>query len=350
MPPPSIHFEEETQTTSNSRPLAERKAKAVAEKSTATVSSGRQQYDVYEAVDLLQQHGDDDFNEEGNDDEEEGWEKEVTYDQEIDGETLAPTSDFASEFEYLSTTKSSRCPQWQADATKVLFENAWKARSLSLDMEAQDLALGVAKMKIDLYEYDINSAIGNLASNHVKRYKSAKYCSEFRFWTRKYTGAYRKIENTLKEKERNCNELITLGERKKMLESKLNKSQIRTYDDWKRRERYKMHYNEADAMTRAKLAGDKILSIARQALNEPYLEMKNLTIAEIEYYSRGLDKKRTNEGEGEDAVSRESIKKYLKQYLGKDDKEINEFSRLRLDCRVNKYKEKRKLERQQNTR
>lgn len=118
---------------------------------------------------------------------------------------------------------------------------------------------------------------------------------------------------------------LTLQEFKRTLLSKIAKSEMRTYADWK------AHTSEAEALTKAKLAGKMIQSIAREARKDPNLKMKDLSMAEIEFYSREFE---IDSKQKEHEVSRESVKRYLQRYLGKDEKDLNEFSVLRYNWKT----------------
>lgn len=253
-----------------------------------------------------------------------------------------PVRDLSNDFAYLSSTKSSRLTPEEDEANKRLFEKGWKARHLSCDMDARDLAMGVVKMKVDLLEYNMASTMGMLASKHVKRYKNRKYWSQYRFWARRYTSILEHKEESIQNKEILTGIEVPLEEKKRILWKRIGTAQMKTYDDWKEHSKKQIFPTEVLAMKKAKLAGKVIESIARDASGNDDLKIEELSIAEIEYYSRSLNLDYTIPKE--ERISKESVKRYLRKCLDKSLNDVDEFSRLRLDYKVNYFAQKQNEE------
>lgn len=211
---------------------------------------------------------------------------------------------------------------------REILDRLWEENGLNVQMKPQDLALAVARIKIAWMEAD-DYVIGTIASEKVRsETDDADYFKRYRLFATKYSKKIGTVKRQFKDEHPECTE----EELCKQLEKQIGTLQSRKYGKESHSNGYRLTARESKAHKLALQAGAKLQEAVCSALGDPHVDMKTLTMAQIELYSRKLSiYSDTPNGR---MASTFALKRYLKKYLGKSTKELEDFAMLRSDYQI----------------
>lgn len=229
----------------------------------------------------------------------------------------------------VSKTQAERQRQ---EETRQDFDSAFQARGLSYNMDPKKLALAIVKIKIDL---GLNISVGQIASNRVKAHLHKEAFDQYQIWNLKFS---RKV-GQLKKQIDTMPIYITEEERWKAVSERTG-----DYAGWGYEGRKRQHPSllavERDADQKAMecwlLLVEKFPThLQRLAATHP----KNISVAEIERYSRNLRYKMATQ-----STTAGYIKRYMGRMLDKDKTKLMKFSSLRYKYRLEEKVRMRQIE------
>lgn len=202
------------------------------------------------------------------------------------------------------------------DELRVVLYKKWKHDRLKFDMQPHELALAVTRIKIKWLGEDA-ALIGTLASEKVKRNTSEAYYKRYRLAAARYRSKLSMARKKINE------EFADLREEDKaiMLCKAVGTLKSRTYDHLSNEEKVKITSRQARSIKNALQAGKELNKIACKRMRVPKFDLEELSISQLEVYSRqlivpNLDAK----------SSTKALKGFLKMYLGKSDADLEQFS------------------------
>lgn len=221
-----------------------------------------------------------------------------------------------------SNVSKTQADKQRQDKIRREFDAAFRDNGLSYQMNAQKLALGITKVKIEL---GFNKSLGQIASNRVKENVSKEVFDTFQILNIKYTRRLSQLKKDLDATQPYSSE----QEKWQIIYKKVDEFNIRSYGGRKNRDKRSI---EADRSLDQKAAATWCLIVERfpirlQRLAAIHPEM--ISTIDIEKYSRELryddDTQNTTAG---------YVKRYMRRILGRDKTELLQFSALRYRFRL----------------
>lgn len=208
----------------------------------------------------------------------------------------------------------------------------WERRGLDFDMDPQELALAVTKIKI---EKGHDKSLGAIAGSLVRGNASQDYYQKFQILLKNYGNRLLRIRKAVKEDVK----IDTDEERIKVLLIKIAEYKTKQYGQPRKHTHSTSMADDMQVDQRAKAVWDYFVTVLpeyhkNRAISDP----KNLNVAIIEKYSRDLQVGKL------DAITCAGyLKRYMGRVLKKSDDEILRFATLRHRARVIQYNERNRI-------